>query len=100
MPTSYPLRNSAKPLLMQPKEGWIVRVLSNSVGTNDLPLITQGRQDRITGSFWKAESGLYEMKKDNSGDFTTLHTKGSVFDGEVFHCWLPQPGSQEFQTEQ
>ena len=77
-----PTKKFRKALVDAAKRGVDVRVLSNSVGTNDLPLITQAaRQDYR--ELLEGGVRLYEMKKDNSGDFTTLHTKGSVFDGEV-----------------
>jgi cardiolipin synthase len=57
-----------------------VRILTNSVETNDLPILSQG------GRFFyrellEAGVRIYEMRKDNPGGFTTLHTKASVFDG-------------------
>lgn len=79
LPSSKKFR---KALIKAAKRGIDVRVLTNSTGTNDLPLLTQaGRefyQDLLKGGV-----RMYEMKKDNPGKFSTLHTKASVFDGEV-----------------
>lgn len=77
-----PTKKFRKALIDAAKRGVDVRVLTNSVGTNDLPLITQAaRQDYR--EMLKGGVRLYELKKDNPGNFTTLHTKGAVFDAEV-----------------
>lgn len=64
------------------RRGVDIRILTNSVETNDLPILTQG------GRFYyrellKGGVRIYEFRKDNHGGFTTLHAKTAVFDGEV-----------------
>ncbi|GEM_PF-443975 len=59
-----------------------VRILTNSVDTNDLPILSQGGR-KFYRELLKAGVRIYELRKDNDGKFTTLHTKASVFDGEV-----------------
>ena len=64
------------------KRGVDVRILTNSVQTNDLPILSQGGR-KFYRELLEAGVRIYEMRKDNEGKFTTLHTKASVFDGEV-----------------
>jgi len=79
LPSSKKFR---KALIKAAKRGVDVRILTNSTETNDLPPLTQAGRE-----FYKdlLEGGvrIYEIQKDNPGKFTTLHTKASVFDGEV-----------------
>jgi len=75
-----PTEDFRKALVDAAKRGVDVRILTNSVETNDLPILSQGGR-----AFYREllEGGvrIYELKKDNPGKFTTLHTKASVFDG-------------------
>jgi len=64
------------------KRGVDVRILTNSVQTNDLPILSQGGR-KFYRELLEAGVRVYELRKDNEGKFTTLHTKASVFDGEV-----------------
>jgi phosphatidylserine/phosphatidylglycerophosphate/cardiolipin synthase-like enzyme len=64
------------------ERGVDVRILTNSVDTNDLPILSQGGR-KFYRELLEAGVRIYELRKDNEGKFTTLHTKASVFDGEV-----------------
>lgn len=69
-------------LIAAAKRGVDVRILTNSIDTNDLPILSQG------GRFYYKrliEGGvrIYEFTKKNYGDFTTMHSKMAVFDGRA-----------------
>ncbi|MCD4782248.1 MAG: phosphatidylserine/phosphatidylglycerophosphate/cardiolipin synthase family protein [Candidatus Eremiobacteraeota bacterium] len=79
LPSSKKFR---KALINAAKRGVDVRVLTNSTETNDLPPLTQAGRE-FYKDLLKGGVRMYELKKDNPGKFSTLHTKASVFDGEV-----------------
>ncbi|MDQ7822269.1 MAG: phosphatidylserine/phosphatidylglycerophosphate/cardiolipin synthase family protein [Candidatus Eremiobacteraeota bacterium] len=77
-----PTKEFRKALIEAAKRGVDVRILTNSVDTNDLPILSQGGR-KFYRELLEGGVRLYELRKDNGGKFTTLHTKASVFDGEV-----------------
>lgn len=77
-----PTEKFRKALIKAAKRGVDVRILTNSVATNDLPILSQGGRKSYR-ELLKGGVRIYELRKDNPGKFTTLHTKAAVFDGEA-----------------
>jgi len=69
-------------LIAAAKRGVDVRILTNSVGTNDLPILTQGGRLHYR-KLLEGGVRIYDFREDNPLNFTTLHAKTVVFDGEV-----------------
>lgn len=77
-----PTKEICDALIGAAKRGVDVRIITNSPETNDLPVISHGGRYHYK-ELLNSGVKIYELKKCNHGNFSTLHSKAAVFDGEV-----------------